>query len=367
MFNTKKRKTKCNGLSKSRCLYPCIFVNKTRKYCRKSKNHLKKKYPDRSIEQYVIQSQFSPKYNIFASVLECSNISSSHIRDNTISLKMKLPNGECAKYSDQRVIDIFLTNLAKHNTVHFTNLLVPKQFIRNCWFNVGLMIHYVSDKGRKYNKYLRHYMITGKLHNLKPPTTRFRKTLFILNIIIESILKGDNFSYTINTNDIIQRLYQDIPSKYKTYNVGDNGNPFRYQLSLLNYIHGVNVHTRFYLGTNIYDNPTKINVHDNHTLSVVIQDDMYSVQNKVSTLTDIHGNSYELDAVLLRDRSKRHFGCFITINGKQYIYDGASEPSIKQFNWKTYLNKDTNIHMSPKNTTAWNFRKGYHVLVYYKV
>ena len=307
MFNTKKRKSKCIGLPENKCTYPCKFVNKSRKYCRISNNLIKMNKPIMSIDQYVIKSQTSPKYNIFSSILTCSELSSENIRDNTIKILMELPNGECTYYKDPRVIEIFMKNLAKHNTVHFTDLLGPKQSNKNCWFNVGLMIHYVSDKGRKYNKYLRQYMITGELHNLKPLHSRFRKTLFLLNIVIESILKGDLFSYVINTNDIIQRIYDDIPYKYKIYNVGENGNPFQYQLSLLNYIHGKNVRVQFYLGPTIYNSPHSIQANNNHTLWVEVYDHMYTIDNKVPVLTDTYGHTYVLDSVLLRDRKKKTF------------------------------------------------------------
>ena len=362
MFNTKKHKSKCIGLSEYNCVYPCKFINKTRKYCRISTNLIKTEPNPMSIKQYIIKSQFSPKYNLFANILKCSNVSSTNIKNNTIKLKLALPTGECVTYTDNRVTKIFLSNLAKHNLIKYTDLLGPRQSMRNCWFNVGLMIHYVSDNGRKYNKYLRQIMITGKLPNINPLPHRFHKTLFLLNIVIESILNGDPFSYIINTNAIIKRIHNDIPNKHKIYNVDENGNPFHYQMALLNYIHGVK--NRFFNGNVIYANPTQINSLNNHTLWVKLYD-MNNVNNKQLTLSNTYGYTFTLDAVLLRDCSKNHFCCFITINGIGYSYDGDSIPSIKQFDWKKYINKNVNIHISSTNKHIWNFMKGYQVLVYY--
>jgi len=63
---------------------------------------------------------------------------------------------------------LFLDNLSKHNIINIDSLIVPKQSYYNCWFNTSIMMNYISDKGRKFNKYFRQYMITGKMKNLNP-------------------------------------------------------------------------------------------------------------------------------------------------------------------------------------------------------
>jgi hypothetical protein len=91
-----------------------------------------------------------------------------------------------------------------------------------------------------------------------------------------------------------------IPNNYNTFNIGEYGNPFRYQLYLLLFIH-------------VFNNPNKIIVGNNNILWVDLRYDIYSIKY-------LYGNSYELYYVLLCECNKSHFGCFITINNKLYIF-----------------------------------------------
>ena len=45
------------------------------------------------------------------------------------------------------------------------NIIGPKQYKSNCWFNVFLMIFFVSDKGRKFHRFFRKAMIEGKIYS----------------------------------------------------------------------------------------------------------------------------------------------------------------------------------------------------------
>jgi len=101
--------------------------------------------------------------------------------------------------------DMFLDNLSKHNRIDIHNLIVPKQSLYNCWFNTGFMINYVSDKGRKFNKFFRQFMITGKVRGLKPFLNKLKAPLFLFNIAIEATLQGDTLAKIMNTNDIIEK------------------------------------------------------------------------------------------------------------------------------------------------------------------
>jgi len=76
---------------------------------------------------------------------------------------------------------------------------------------------------------------------------------------------------------------------------------------------------------------------------------------------------------LLRDTNKKHFCCLLTINGKEYKYDGAFTPSIIPFQWKNkiFLNSskdffNEDLFMEDKSV-AWNMRNGYQVLNYYRI
>ena len=43
--------------------------------------------------------------------------------------------------------------LLKKN-VNAENIIGPKQIKSNCWFNTFLMVFFVSDKGRKFHRFL---------------------------------------------------------------------------------------------------------------------------------------------------------------------------------------------------------------------
>ena len=75
-------------------------------------------------------------------------------------------NGKKYKYTSKKAVDLLVNNLNKK--IDCDKIIAPIQWQSNCWFNSGFMIYFVSDKGRKFNRYLREAMITGsivKKHN----------------------------------------------------------------------------------------------------------------------------------------------------------------------------------------------------------
>ena len=86
---------------------------------------------------------------------------------------------------------------------------------------------------------------------------------------------------------------------------------------------------------------------------------------KLKEFKSKNGNLYKLDSMLLTNKIGNHFCCLITINNKEYMYDGASTPNIVEFNWKDYINNDQDITLDNKNI-IWNMRKGYQVLNFYR-
>ena len=75
---------------------------------------------------------------------------------------------------------------------------------------------------------------------------------------------------------------------------------------------------------------------DEDVLWVEITNEESNIKTKRKIIRD-KNIIYKLDSVLLRDIDK-HFCCLITIDHKEYIYDGASEPSLS-FPWKIYQYK----------------------------
>ena len=87
-----------------------------------------------------------------------------------------------------------LLNLLKIKKINDPKkLLVPTQILSNCWFNTMFINLFYSDKGRKFFKYFRYLMITGKKidSNKKIMISKKLKTvLFILNYIYRKKFKS---------------------------------------------------------------------------------------------------------------------------------------------------------------------------------
>lgn len=316
------------------------------------------------INKYLVKSRNSEKFDIFNSIMSCINKSNKIISNYFYKPKVMLEDGNCVDYKSNAAQELFLDNLSKHNVIDIHKIIAPKQKYNNCWFNTGIMMNYVSDKGRKFHKYFRQYMITGKMIDFKDD--KMRAPLFMLNISIESILNGNILSKYLDTNNIIRKIYREIPENFKyhkyIYNEKKNGNPYRYTISLLNYLGKNKLSGNFIKDDEFnYIEKTIIN-HD--VLWLEIFENNSNIQ-KLKEFKSKNGNLYKLDSMLLTNNIGNHFCCFITINNKEYMYDGASTPNIVEFNWKDYINNDQDITLDNKNI-IWNMRKGYQVLNFYR-
>jgi len=331
------------------------------------------------INKFLVESRHSEKYDVFNAITECMHIPVEEYKLKDSILKyylnpqIKTKQGECVSYWHKESQQLFLDNLSKHHNININSLIFPKQSYYNCWFNTGFMINYISDKGRKYNKYFRQYMITGKLNGFIPINKKLKAPLFLFNIAIEATLQGNILAKIMNTNDIIEKIYENIPKSYKKHITTKKqlGNPYAYQYALLNYLSGDSYINYFINGEQFYKSLKKngFNNEKNDVMWIEFGENASrEINNKEVRLTDNNNNIYELDSILIRDVTKNHFCCFVTINKEEYMYDGASSPSIKKIKWKTFefLNKNNSIKMDIQSM-QWNMRKGYQVLNYYRI
>ena len=113
----------------------------------------------------------------------------------------------------------------------------PAQYQNNCWFNVFMVCFFMSDKGRKFNNWLRETMITGMLPNkTKIKGVKFKKSLFLFNNYIETLMRYNNnrkmddmfdldnmeLFANLDTNIIIDNIYNSIDPVYKLDKDGNN-------------------------------------------------------------------------------------------------------------------------------------------------
>tara|TARA_X000000368_G_C23057836_1_gene724867 strand:+ start:2815 stop:4569 length:1755 start_codon:yes stop_codon:yes gene_type:complete len=323
--------------------------------------------------------------------------------------KITLKNGKVVKYNSKQAVDQLLANLHDNKNINCSKVIAPIQWQSNCWFNSGFMINYVSDKGRKFSKYLREAMITGVTKTpdksiQKKMTPRLHKILFILNLCIEASLSGNKMAYFMDTNFIIKRVFDAIPKKQNSYavKVGDSGNPTSYYAALVEYLMNdydapapTSIHIPVCRSQEDYDN---IKYHSAPWIPDVIIVTIYdkdSKRNKDVKKSEIqegkHSGSsgkinkkllefeldykfrppqkpkprYVLDSVLMRDIGAGHFCSVITCNGKELGFDGESYHRMSSFEWKHLINKDQDWTFEGSNT-KWNFRNGYQQLYYYR-
>jgi hypothetical protein len=82
---------------------------------------------------------------------------------------------------------VLLNNLKSNKKLDINKLIPPNQVLDNCWFNTMFVAFFFSDKGRKFFRFFRKLMITGKkMDNTEIEDKRLKKLLFILNIFIEA-------------------------------------------------------------------------------------------------------------------------------------------------------------------------------------
>ena len=109
----------------------------------------------------------------------------------------------------KKLMTIMLRNLKK-KSIDFSKVIAPANIDKNCWFNCFFMCFFISDKGRKFFRYLRHIMITGKFPDNSELGTHYgflKWPFFLLNYYIDASIQGKDdpeaFAEQMNTNTLI--------------------------------------------------------------------------------------------------------------------------------------------------------------------
>ena len=281
--------------------------------------------------------------------------------------------------------------------VNMTNLVTPKQYASNCWFNSFFVVFFIGDKGRKFSKSLRHMMITQRgpgeknmIDNLK-----MRKTMFAFNLAIEASLTGNPIAYKLNTNSFVVSLADSMPSTYKKKmpKYDKASNPLTFYDKLMTYfknVHNVKgISIGSYHNYSIYHDFTKsediklMTSKNSDLITVEVYDthkgkggQYNSSKHQKKPLKIVHDSKeYTLGAVVIRDTKHRHFCCVCDVNGNEYGFDGASFRRLNPFEWRKLLNKDKTWTFEGSDwiggkdegkSILWNFMNGYQILFYYR-
>ena len=283
----------------------------------------------------------------------------------------------CVPYSSTKAKEFLLRNLSANKHVNPDIIVPPMQSQSNCWFNTMFTTLFISDKGRTFFHYFRELMIRGKQANGSPIPTKLADAFALLNFAVDSALTGSSYAYELNTNQIIEQIYQSIPEKYRArfpYLVGVDkaSNPIRYYGSILQYLDERSLQILFLSdmksGSDWRTRVTRdmtTQPHIPHVIIFEIFDDESKTMQKPTHFT-VENADYELDSCVVRDTSKQHFCATLLCEGKQMAYDGMSFHRLVPMTWKPMINTGDSWTFEGSPLT-WRYTEGYQLLLYYRI
>ena len=368
----KNKKKKHNSIKKSKII---VIKNSNIELSRtitKSLKKLKSFSPSVNKKLKSLHT-YTPEYELFS------------CKERQISIPIKNRDRKCVYWTSKEAQDIMLKNLT--TTVKYggstkkfcNNIIAPKQVQSNCWFNTFFVVFFISDKGRKFFRYLRETMITGNLPSGKKIPKQIRWPFFLLNKCIEASLIGTHsehdYAYLMDTNDIIRAIHKKIKSR-SIAATKEAFNPLEYYKGIINYLGETDITIQ------VFDKAT------NTDINRQLQEDKTPPEMFIVERTEGEGGKkdyrtktnftisnsgekskvkYQLDSAVLRSTDGAHFSAYITCGGKEFGFDGESYSRLQPFKWKNKLNKNTKWKFVEQYDTYFNFTNGYQILFYYRI
>lgn len=288
---------------------------------------------------------------------------------------------ECVDWESEAAQSAMLKNL-KRKHIDFDKVIAPAQIEKNCWFNTFFMSFFVSDKGRKFFRYLRQEMITGKTPTGKATSklTSLRWPFFLLNFYIESSILGrddpENFAEQMNTNTLIREIGMKLARTQKgVIPPGKMGNPINYYVQI----------TKYLTQTTIFFQPAVPNLLKKevmekhltkttqkvgrvpHIVTIVVKPgkkkEEYLTENSYTVSDKTY--KYNLDSVIILSTDKTQWCALITGNLRGYASDGSSFSRLTPYDWKTKINSDEEFSFEG-STKSYNFKTCETYLLYYR-
>jgi hypothetical protein len=321
--------------------------------------------------------------------LDCNNEKAFELKEPLhIGIAGKLFGKTCIPYYEPKAIKFLLKNLVANKHVTPNKIVPPIQSQSNCWFNTMFVTLFVSDKGRKFFHFFRQLMIEGKQSSGESINTKLRNGFALLNYAIDACLTGSKYAYVLDTNAIIHNIYDVIPESYKSKlpyitDIDEAGNPIRYFMSLIYYLHNKSLQISFISNTNEkWKDKVILEIEKQTHLPHIIILEFYDGVNKSAgesgrTLNKprsflVKGAKYMLDSCVIRDTTQQHFSATLTCEKTEMAYDGMSFHRLVPLEWKKYINSDFSWGFDGSNDVGgiplkWNFTHGYQMLIYYRV
>lgn len=372
---------------------------KREKKKREKKNKTNKKYITPRVNSIAKGSNYitySPSINReLKSLKTLSPIGAQGCNKDDIYNKTLTSRIHCHKWDSKEAREIMLRNLVSKKPINCNEVTAPKQLLSNCWFNAFFMTFFISDKGRKFNRWLREAMVTGIMANKEPVPKKLQRPFFLLNKYIDASLRAPynkkDFASLMNTNNIIKDIHAAIGEEVNVDNtlvakVDVPSNPFSFYSGLYNYLgfdlmHWVKIvvnsgsFDKDWLGNKVAWQAIQDGIQTQPKIPKVVFLEIFDQESKefdkpvdffVYSIKDGEKIKYKytLDSAILRNTEQFHFSAYLTCNGKDFSFDGESFGRMKPFKWKSKLNKNTAWKTS-KEDVKFNFQKGYQLLVYY--
>ena len=301
----------------------------------------------------------------------------------------------CVGYTTQAAGNAMISTLKANKPLVCSELIMPVQDQTNCWFNTWFAAFFVSDKGRKFFRYLRQYMINGKTldgQSIQPKS--LANTLRLLNLCIEATYNNSGLAepaLVINTNSVIRSLHTSIEAFTASKRgarkglpaPGSTGNPFNFYNILVSYLseHLVQIGTVWKERSVEHIDGKIKRVKGVSEMDVVVMRtydnlDPRRLREKVAIFSSqleaplsfpSSDSKYKfvLDSVIIRDIRGMHFVALVTCNGNQMGYDGAGLTALKPFMWKDLVSSKKQWKLPGSRVTC-SFAESYCEYVYYK-
>lgn len=356
---------------------------------------------------------FSPLINKDLQIRSLRTLKPNSLKlcDGLLTLRINKDDAtSCKPYNNPSVQEILLHNLKSSKHLDVARFIPPIQLLSNCWFNTMFVVFFFSDKGRKFFRFFRELMITGKKLDSSPIPSNIAKLFFILNLFIEAsynqntkskaLFKSLNaLTNKLNTNYFIYHIYEIVNNKpnsinpnilfannskmYDIPNIKDAGNPLNYYESILKYLNydTLKLMKHTFTRKSYVEEVIQNKFESLLTIipDIIIIEDFqsgshYETSYKLTTTKNEIIN-YVLDSIIITNKdhfdpnANSHFVSVLTVNSQEYKFDGSSVSKLERFKWKKMINSDKNWRFKENPIYVpeqYNFTKGYKIMFYYR-
>lgn len=349
---------------------------------------------------------FSPNINrkLDVKMLKTLKNESVNLCNNLLQINIgTISKPRCLNFNNVLVKKFLLKNLMASKHLDPSKFIAPKQLYSNCWFNTMFVTFFFSDKGRKFFRFFRNLMITGrKVDKSRLEDQELRKLLFIFNLYIEASYNQDStklvkkkvnlheqvkmLTSNLDTNFLIKKIYNRIKKlspHYSLPNLDEAGNPLEFYKVIMSYLKydilkiltiDVDINLKKIYST--IENMLKLFFIKEQDI-IIFEDHKSKIDYKMIYEVEINSKKYKykLDSIILTNKdhykpqANSHFVSVLTINKEYYKFDGSSYSKLSKFDWTKILNK--NVDWTFKENPAYypekyNFKYGYKILFYYR-